>query len=430
MLDMKFVRDHPDLVKDSLKRRGEEGKVTWVDELLENDSKWRTIQSEANNLRSKRNEITEQIAHLRKKGEDASKLMKEAEQIPDQIRGLEKQTTELQGSITNMLMLLPNLIHESVPFGRDENENQEVKKWGKQPDFPFNPRDHIDLATNLGLIDMESAAKAAGSRFYYLRGDLVKLNYALIRFALDFLESKGHELCQPPYLLRRDAVGGAVALSDFEDVIYKVEDEDLYLLATSEHALLAQHMGEILDGKALPLRYGGVSPCFRKEAGAHGRDTKGIFRTHQFEKVEQFVFCKPEQSWEEHERLIANAEEFVQRLELPYRVVNVCTGDLGAVAAKKYDLEAWLPGQGTYREIISCSNCTSYQAVRSKIRFRDKSDEPTKWVHTLNSTLVATERTLVAIMENYQNEKGSITVPRTLQVYMGGASKISSLRPR
>jgi len=223
MLDIKLVRESPDLVKDSLRRRGEDSKVAWVDELLENDARWRSLQSEANNLRSKRNKITEQVAQLRKKGEDTSNLIKEAEQIPNQIKGVEKQTTELEESITNMLMMLPNVIHESVPFGKDENDNQEVKKWGKPPEFHFQPKDHIDLAANLGLIDMESAAKAAGSRFYYLRGDLVKLNYSLIRFALDFLENKGHELCQPPYLLRRDAVGGAVALSDFEDVIYKVE---------------------------------------------------------------------------------------------------------------------------------------------------------------------------------------------------------------
>jgi len=424
MLDIRFVRDNPDAVKNNLKRRGEEEKVAWVDELLANDAKWRSIQSEANNLRNKRNRATEQIAQFRKKGEDASNLMREAEQIPEQIRGLEEQTQELEGKITATLMQLPNIMHDSVPFGKDENDNQEVKRWGAPPDFHFQPKDHIDLANKLGLIDIERAAKVAGSRFYYLRGDLVKLNYALIRFALDFLEMKGFNLCQPPYLLRRDAVGGAVALSDFEDVLYKVEGEDLYLLATSEHAMLAQHMGEILDGKFLPLRYGGVSPCFRKEAGAHGRDTKGIFRIHQFEKVEQFVFCKPEQSWEEHEKLIANAEELMQTLKIPYRVVNVCTGDLGSVAAKKYDLEAWMPGQGKYREVVSCSNCTTYQAVRSKIRFRDKPDEPTKWVHTLNSTLIATERTLVAIMENYQNEDGSINIPETLQTYMGSASKV------
>jgi len=253
---------------------------------------------------------------------------------------------------------------------------------------------------------------------------LVKLNYALLKFALDFIEKKGYTLIQPPYFLRRDAIGGAVALSDFEDVIYKIQDEDLYLLPTSEHALLAQHMNEILDGDTLPLRYSGISPCFRKEAGAHGRDTKGIFRIHQFEKVEQFVFSKPEESWTEHEKMIQNAEELFQLLNLPYRVVNVCTGDLGTVAAKKYDLEVWLPGQGKYREVVSCSNCTTYQAVRSKIRFRNKPDEPTRWVHTLNSTLVASERALIAIMENYQTEEGAVLIPQALQPYMGGATTI------
>jgi len=430
MLDIKFVRDNPDLVREDLKRRGDLTKIGWVDELLDNDRRWRSIQAEANNFRGKRNKITEQIAQLRRKGQDASNLMKEAEQIPGQIKDLEVQATQLQEKITATLMQLPNIMHESVPFGKDENDNLEVKKWGTQPKFPFKPKDHIDLATELGLIDMERAAKVAGARFYYLRGDLVKLNHALIMLALDFLHEKGYNLTLPPYLLRREAIGGAVALSDFEDVIYKIDGEDLYLLATSEHALLAQRMDEILDGKNLPLRYAGVSPCFRKEAGAHGRDTKGIFRTHQFEKVEQFVFCKPDQSWEEHEKLIANAEEFVQMLKLPYRVVNVCTGDLGAVASKKYDLEAWLPGQEKYREIVSCSNCTAYQAVRSKVRFRDNPDEPTQWVHTLNSTLVATERTLVAIIENYQNEDGSITIPETLQVYMRGARKIKSVKSK
>ncbi len=424
MLEMKFVRENPEVVKENLKRRGDEAKILWVNELLNDDRKWRGLRTEADGMRSKRNKLTEQIAQVRRKGEDASKLVKEAEKIPNQIKRLEKETTELETKITSTLMQLPNIIHESVPVGKDENDNVEVRKWGNPTRFDFEPKDHIDLATHLGLVDLESAAKVAGARFYYLRGDLVKLNHALIRLALDFIETKGYNLTLPPYLLKREAVGGAVALSDFEDVIYKVEGEDLYLLATAEHALLAQHMDEILHGKVLPLRYGGVSPCFRKEAGAHGRDTKGIFRVHQFEKVEQFIFCKPEQSSDEHEKLIANAEEFFQILKIPYRIVNVCTGDLGTVAAKKYDLEAWLPGQGKYRELVSCSNCTSYQAVRSKVRFRDRPDEPTKWVHTLNSTLVATERALVAILENYQAKDGSVTIPEVLQPYMGGATKI------
>jgi seryl-tRNA synthetase len=428
MLDMKFVRDNVDLVKENLKRRGDLEKVTLVDELIENDRKWRGLQTEANSLRGKRNKLTEEIAKLRRQGADTSALVKEAEQVPEHIKQIENQTAELDSQIRNTLLSLPNIIHESVPFGKDENDNVEIKRWGNPPELDFTPKDHIDLALRLGLIDLEKAAKVAGARFYYLRGDLVKLNHALIRFALDFVELKGFKLTQPPYMLRRDAVGGAVALSDFEDVIYKIQDEDLYLLATAEHALLAQHMDEILDGKSLPLRYGGISPCFRKEAGAHGRDTKGIFRTHQFEKVEQFVFAKPENSWDEHEKLLANAEELFQMLKIPYRVVNVCTGDLGTVAAKKYDLEAWFPGQGAYREVVSCSNCTAYQAVRSKIRYRDKPDEPTKWVHTLNSTLVATERALIAIMENYQEKDGSIRIPETLQVYMGGATKIRAVK--
>jgi len=426
MLDIKFVRENPDLVRENLKRRGDLDKIPWVDQVLESDRRWRSLQTEVNNLRSKRNKLTEEIAKLRRQGADASELVKQAEQVPEQIRTLETETQELNGKITEVLMQLPNIIHESVPFGKDDSDNVEVRKWGEPRKFDFEPKDHIDLATRLGLVDWESAAKVAGARFYYLRGDLVQLNYALAKFALDFMEKKGFTLIQPPYFLRREAIGGAVALSDFEDVIYKIEGEDLYLLPTAEHGLLAQHMDEIIDGKSLPLRYAGISPCFRKEAGAHGRDTKGIFRIHQFEKVEQFVFSKPENSWDEHEKLIANAEELFQLLKLPYRVVNVCTGDLGTVAAKKYDLEAWFPGQKNYREVVSCSNCTAYQATRSKIRFRDKPDEPTKWVHTLNSTLVATERTLIPIMENYQNKDGSISIPEVLQPYMGGATTLRS----
>jgi len=424
MLDIKFVREHSDEVKENLKRRGDIDKIPWIDELISEDKKWRDIQNDANSLRNQRNRLTDEIGRLRKTGGDTSLLVKQAEQIPDEIKKLEAGGSEIESGVKNILMRLPNMMHESVPFGVDEGGNVEVKKWGKEPRFTFTPKDHIDLAMKLNLIDLERAAKVAGSRFYYLRGDLVKLNYALLKFALDFIGKKGYTLIQPPYFLRRDAIGGAVALSDFEDVIYKIQDEDLYLLPTSEHALLAQHMDEILDGSALPLRYSGISPCFRKEAGAHGRDTKGIFRIHQFEKVEQFVFAKPEESWAEHEMMIQNAEELFQLLNLPYRIVNVCTGDLGTVAAKKYDLEVWLPGQGKYRELVSCSNCTTYQAVRSKIRFRNKPDEPTKWVHTLNSTLVASERALIAILENYQTEGGSVLIPEVLQPYMGGATSI------
>jgi len=424
MLEMKFIREHSDIVKADLNRRGAVDKLAWVDELLQNDQKWRSLQVQANALRQQRNKLTEQIAKLRKEGRDPTPVMREAEAIPDKIRELEQETGNLRERINQILMQLPNIMHESVPTGRDENDNVEVRKWGKPPEFTFKPLDHIDLGSKLDLIDLERAAKVAGARFYYLKRDLVRLNYALIGFALDFIARKGYTIMQPPYLVKREVLSGAVALSDFEETIYKIEGEDLYLLATSEHALNAFHFGEILDGRTLPLRYGGVSPCFRKEAGAHGRDTKGIFRVHQFEKVEQFVFCKPEDSWNEHERLIANAEELFQALNLPYRVVNVCSGDLGTVAAKKYDLEVWLPGQNSYREAVSCSNCTSYQAVRSNVRYRDRTSDPTEYVHTLNSTFVATERTLIAIMENYQQSDGSISIPEVLRLYMNGQDAI------
>ena len=424
MLEMKFIREHPEIVKADLQRRGAVDKFAWVDELLQNDQKWRSLQIQANALRQQRNKLTEQIAKLRKQGQDAAPVMREAEAIPDKIRELEQEAGNVRERINQTLMQLPNIMHESVPTGKDEHDNVEIRKWGTPPQFPFKPLDHIDLATKLDLVDLERAARVAGARFYYLKKDLVRLNYALIGYALDFIAQKGYTVMQPPYLLKREVLSGAVALSDFEDVIYKIEGEDLYLLATSEHALNAFHFGEILDGKTLPLRYGGVSPCFRKEAGAHGRDTKGIFRVHQFEKVEQFVFCRPEDSWKEHEKLIANAEELFQALKLPYRVVNVCSGDLGTVAAKKYDLEVWLPGQNTYREAVSCSNCTSYQAVRSNVRYRDRTSDPTEYVHTLNSTFVATERTLIAIMENFQQGDGSIAIPEVLRSYMNGQDAI------
>src|SRR5213594_4805782 len=418
MLEIRLVREAPDRVKENLRHRGMPEKIQDVDQLIRLDGDWRRGLAEVERLRQRRNEITSAIAEARKKGQDVSQLMKEAETIPGQIKSLEQKVDEYGKQAEQILLNLPNLVHESVPVGKDESDNVEMKKWGTIPNFHFKPLDHIDLGLRKGLIDVEKAGQVSGARFYYLRKDLVRLNYALVQYGLDFILKKSYELYQPPYLLHRDVVAGAVALADFEDVIYKVEGEDLYLLATAEHALLAFHMDEIIDRGKLPLHYAGVSPCFRKEAGAHGRDTKGIFRVHQFEKVEQFIYSRPEDSWKLHEELLQNLEEFWQSLKMPYRIVNVCTGDLGTVAAKKYDLEAWLPGQGKYREMASCSNCTSYQAVRSKVRYREKPSLPTKYVHTLNSTLVATERAIVAILENYQKPDGTIQIPEVLRKYM------------
>ena len=425
MLDIRFIRERPEIVKEDLRKRGDLEKIPWVDDLLSYDAEWRRLITELNSLRERRNIVTEEIARFKREGKAFSDKMREAREIPGRVRRLEEEAGAYEEKVRSILLRLPNIMHETVPLGRDENDNEEIRRCGEIPKLNFKPKDHIELSLDLDLVDLNRAAKVAGARFYYLKNELVLLNYALIKYALDFLENKGFTLFQPPYSIRREAISGATALSDFEDMIYKIEGENLYLIATSEHALVALHMDEILDGKTLPLRYCGVSPCFRKEAGAHGRDTKGIFRTHQFEKVEQFTFCKPEDSWKEHERLIANAEEYFRNLKIPYRVVNVCSGDLGTVAAKKYDLEAWLPGQKKYREVVSCSNCTTYQAVRSRIRYREKPNEPTAYVHTLNSTLVATERALIAILENYQQEDSSVIVPKVLVPYMSGLERIT-----
>jgi seryl-tRNA synthetase len=424
MLDLRFVRKNPETVKDNLRRRGSLEKIQWIDQLLVYDEEWRKKLTEANSFRRNRNQITVNIAQLKKEGKDVSTMIKEGEKLSQTIKKLEQEVERCKQLVNCVLMRIPNIIHETVPFGKGEEDNVEIRSWGQKPLFTFQPRDHIELSLSLGLVDLERAAKVAGARFYYLKNELVSLNYAVIKYALSFIEERGFTLIQPPYTIKRQSIAGAVALSDFEDMIYKIEGEDLYLIATAEHALVALHMDEILDGKQLPLRYCGVSPCFRKEAGAHGRDTKGIFRVHQFEKVEQFIFCKPEDSWNEHEALITNAEEFLRSLRIPYRVMSVCTGDLGTVAAKKFDLEAWLPGQNKFREVVSCSNCTSYQAVRSRIRYRNRPNDPTTHVHTLNSTLAATERTLIAILENYQQNDGSVIIPEVLIPHMNGKEVI------
>ncbi len=424
MLDINLIREKPDVVKASLKKRGALDKLALIDEIIKLDRVRRAAITEVNELKHKRNRVSEEIGKLKSKGGDVSKKIEEIKEIPGLIKRLDKMALENTQKMEKILYRLPNVLHESVPVGADESDSREIRRWGNT-DLAFEAKDHIDLGIELDLIDVERASKVSGARFYYLKNELVLLNYALMKFALDVLNEKGFELYQPPYMLRRNAVENATDLSDFEDVIYRIEGEDLYLIPTSEFALLALHTDEILDGEKLPLRYCGISPCFRKEAGSHGRDTKGIFRVHQFEKVEQFVFCRPEDSWAEHEMLVKNAEEVFQRLEIPYRVTNICTGDMGTVAAKKYDLEAWLPGQKKYREVVSCSNCTDYQARRAKVRFRDKINEPTRSVHTLNSTLIATQRTIVAILENHQQEDGGIKIPSALVPYMGGLTKIS-----
>lgn len=425
MIDIKIIRDNPEFIKEMLTKRG---LSLPVDDLLEWDKEKRRLMVEVQNLRHRRNIVSLEIAAMKKEGKDPTEVVQEMRVLTEEVARLEERIAELESKINYVMMRIPNIPHESVPPGTSEEDNVEVRRWGKIPEFSFEVKNHDEIATNLGLLEIERAGKVAGARFYYLKNELVKLNLALIRFALDLLVSKGFEVYQTPYMLRRWVLEGVTSLQDFEDMIYKIDSEDLYLIATSEHALAGLHADEVLDGRYLPLRYAGISPCFRKEAGAHGKDTKGIFRVHQFEKVEQFVFCKPEQSWEEHEFLLSNAEEIYQKLGLPYRVVNICLGELGMVAAKKYDIEVWMPAQRRYREIVSCSNCTDYQARRLNIRYREMPhEERTRYVHTLNSTAIATERTIAAILENYQQEDGSVVIPEALRPYMDG---IDVLRPK
>jgi len=429
MLDIKLIREKPELVRENLQRRGEPEFLRMLDELIECDKLWRQHLTSLNDLRRERNRITTEIASLKKKGLDAAPMVSRAKEIDKEIAGLEQLVGEYEEKVRYYLMRLPNLLHDSVPIGKDEHDNVTVRVWGGIPHFDFPVKDHIELGLSLDIMDIERAGKIAGARFFYLKGEGVLLDVALLNFALEEMVKKGYTPIEPPFMMRRKPYEGVTALSDFEDSLYKIEDEDLYLIATSEHPMAAMFMDEVLRAEDLPIKFVGISPNFRKEAGAHGKDTRGIFRTHQFNKVEQFIFCKPEDSWNFHEELIRNAEELIQKLGLPYRVVNVCTGDIGTVAAKKYDIEVWMPAQNAYREIISCSNCTDYQARRLNIRYREKEGEPPKgFVHTLNSTALATGRTIVAILENYQQPDGSVVIPEVLRKYMGGLEKIEPKR--
>jgi len=429
MLDIKLIRASPELIRNNLKKRGDPENLRMLEELIEYDKRWRQLLTRLNEFRHERRSITTEIAALKKKGKDVSTRIPKAKKIDTEITALEKQVNECEEKTWYHLMRIPNLLHESVPIGKDEHDNAPIRAWGEIPKFSFPVKDHIDLGLSLDIMDIERAGKVAGARFFYLKREGVLLDMALMSFALEEMVKKDYMPIEPPFLMRRKPYEGVVALSDFENDLYKVENEDLYLIATSEHPIAAMLINEVLKAEELPLKLVGVSANFRKEAGAHGKDTRGIFRTHQFNKIEQFVFCKPEDSWKIHEELIQNAEELLQKLGLPYHAVNVCTGDIGTVAAKKYDIEAWMPAQNAYREIISCSNCTDYQARRLNIKYREKEGEPPKgFVHTLNSTAIATGRTIVAILENYQQEDDSVIVPEVLRKYMGDMEKIEPKR--
>jgi len=424
MIDPRILKENPQIIMDMLEKRNVEFPL---EDIVRLDKKRRELIVETQELRHRKNVLSKQISDKKKENRHISNELLEMKEIGSELRNLELQMSATETKFNDLIFSVPNMLDESVPIGKNSEDNVLVKFFGDIKKKDFRYQDHVDLSNSLGLLDLDRAAKVAGARFYFLKNDLVKLNQALINYALDYLAENGYTLIQPPFMIRGDAIKGAVILNDFQDVIYKIDQEDLYMIGTSEHAIASMHMEEILDGKKLPIRYGGLSPCFRKEAGAHGKDMKGIFRVHQFEKVEQFVYSNPESSHAEHERMLSLTEKFYQNLNLPYRVMLLCSGDTGKISSKTYDLEAWMPGQDAYREIVSCSNCKEYQARRLSIRYRDRIDQETQLVHTLNSTLVATERTMVAILENYQTADGGVIIPEALRKYMSG---ISEIRPK
>jgi len=422
MPTIKFIKENPEIVKKDLKKRNDLEKLGWVDIILKKHSQYLDLLKKEQELRHKRNVISEEINHLKKQGKDIKEKIKEAKELPEKVNRLTGDVEKLKSEIDFYLMHIPNILHGSVPIGKNETENKTVRKHGEIKKSLFELKAHGEIIEKLNLGDFDNAAKVSGRGFYYLSGDLALMELALQKFAIDQLIKKGFTLTEVPLMLRRKPYEGVTDLSDFETMMYKIENEDLYLVATSEHAIAARFMNHVFNENELPKKFVGISPCFRKEIGSHGVDEKGIFRVHQFNKVEQFVFCKPEDSWNIHEELIKNSEELFKKLKLPYRVVNICTGDIGTVAAKKYDLEVYMPREKAYKEVVSCSNCTSYQAERLNIKYVKCHEKD--FAHTLNCTAIATSRALRAILENYQQKDGTIKVPAVLVPYMDGKKVI------
>ena len=420
MIDVDRLRREPEKVEENLARRRNPEYLRLFREARGKDTEWRSCLADADHLRRRRNELSHEMASARRLGSVPAELAREAKALPERLREVEAHEAELLRARDELLRRVPNLLDESVPYGKDDSENVVVATWGEPAPARADRRSHSELLETFGMAEFDRAHRASGAGFFYLRGPIVLLDLALQRMALDLLIERGFSPVVPPFMLRRKPYEGVTDLADFENVMYKIEKEDLYLIATAEHPLGALYEGEILDEDELPFRLAGLSYCFRKEIGGHGVDQKGLFRVHQFFKVEQFVFARPEDSPRLHEELRANAEEVFRRLQVPYRVVNVCTGDVGTVAAKKYDIEAWFPRQQAYREVVSCSNCTDYQARRLGIRM-GKAGRPGKVVpHTLNSTAVATSRAIAVILEQYQQPDGSVRIPEALRPYLGG----------
>ena len=422
MLDLKTVRNNLDRIKTMLKNRNNDLDISVFESL---DDERRDKLGELESLRHERNKVSEDIAAMKKNGEDASSLINDMKDVSSRIKILETGMDEIQDQLDQLLLGIPNIPHETVPVGKDENDNPVVREWGEKKEFDFKPLSHWDIGENLGILDFARAAKLAGARFALYKGAGSRLERALINFMLDIhTEEHGYTEVLPPFMVNSACMTGTGQLPKFEEDLFKIDGWDHYLIPTAEVPVTNIHREEILGEDDLPLYYTAYTPCFRSEAGSYGKDTRGLIRNHQFNKVELVKFCDPENSYDELEKLTQNAEEILKRLELPYRVITLCTGDLGFSAAKTYDLEVWLPGQQLYREISSCSNFVDFQARRASIRFKRKGAKGTELVHTLNGSGLAVGRTFVAILENYQQEDGSVKIPGALKSYMGGMKEI------
>lgn len=423
MLDIKLLRTNFDEVKAKLQHRGED--LTDLDKFGELDEKRRKLIVESETLKSRRNEVSSQIAVLKREKKDADHLIKEMREVGDQIKALDDELRVIEEELNKLLLAIPNLPHESVPVGETEDDNVEIRTWGEVPTFDFEVKPHWDVATDLGIVDFERAAKVTGSRFVFYKGAAAKLERALASFMLDLhTEEHGYTELLPPYLVNRNSLIGTGQLPKFQEDVFLVEEEDYFLIPTAEVPVTNYFRDEILSIEDLPTKFAAYSACFRSEAGSAGRDTRGLIRQHQFNKVELVKFVKPEDSYDELEKLTKDAERVLQLLELPYRVVAICTGDLGFTAAKKYDIEVWLPSYNTYREISSCSNFEDFQARRANIRFRRAPKAKPEFVHTLNGSGLAIGRTVAAILENYQQPDGRVKIPEALRPYMGGKEYI------
>ena len=426
MLDIKLFRENPDLIRRSEKKRFRDTEN--VEKVIEYDTKWRDKLKKLNELRAERNKLSKSFNEARKQGkEELNILQHKAKEVVREITILEPQIAEFIEKRDQYRYKVGNIVGEEVPVSETEEDNLLISEEGLIPSFNFEPSNHVDLIEGVDGAEFKNASKISGSRFYYLKADIVYLNMALLKFAMDILSEKGFIPFQTPFFIKHDVIKETAELADFEETLYKIEGEDLYLIATSEQTLAALHRGDIIDEKTLPRKYCGISSCFRREAGSHGRDTLGIFRVHQFEKIEQFVFCSGEDSKIIHKELLENAEIIYKKLKIPYRIVSIVSSELNDNASEKYDLEGWFPGSNTYRELVSCTNCTDYQARKLNARYGIQGDsESLKMCHTLNSTAVATERTICCILENYQQKDGTIRIPDVLIPYMNGKTVIGT----